>query len=400
MKNELFKISEEEKINILESHNVYKSKPKFNVSFESLFEQKPPKPSKTERTTTNDNPENQSTGLPAWTNDYPALKEIGKLKKTTLDTQVANIEPTNEDNHYFNKDKSYIYIDTKDNTKVYGTWDIQDGHLIINTEDGEQWTEAGGWKPTWKKIAEDKFKELEAAGKKIGKEIIKLGTSFFEKITSSSNTQQQNTTQNNTSNRLSGVYTKCDETFPILRGCKNETIKKLQACIGVLPDGKFGPVTQEKLESLDLLGTRITADSLAKACKEQSNSTTQSGSATQSGSVTQSGVRTNDRTSADYYSDYQTDEIETAINKVNSPYGDYSDSDAVEGDETTQQTTSQSTPTTTQNIPQIRKKITDMNNIELALTKQNTPLMFKNMYDKLGAIQKKIVDDKLSGKTK
>ena len=157
------------------------------------------------------------------------------------------------------------------------------------------------------------------------------------------------------------------------------------------------------MEELDLPGTRITADSLVKACKEQltqSNSTTQSGSVAQLSSTTQSGVRTNDRTSADYYSDYQTDETETTINKLISPYGDYSDLDAVEGEETTQKTTSQNTPPQRENMSQIRKKITDMNNIELAFTKQNTPLMFKNMYDKLGAIEKKIVDDKLSGKTK
>jgi hypothetical protein len=158
------------------------------------------------------------------------------------------------------------------------------------------------------------------------------------------NNNNNNTQTNNTQrNSLTGYYVPCPETLPIKRFCKNKTIAKIQSCIGVLPDGKFGPLTQEALEALDLPGTRITADSLAKACGQSVQSTQDGGQTTQGGGqnvqTTQGGGqnvqttkvdRTNPR-SADYYSDYQTDEEENELTNSN-PYGDY---DAVEGDEET-----------------------------------------------------------------
>jgi hypothetical protein len=175
------------------------------------------------------------------------------------------------------------------------------------------------------------------------------------------NTQTNNTQTNNTQrNSLTGYYVPCPETLPIKRFCKNKTIKKIQSCIGVLPDGKFGPLTQEALEALDLPGTRITADSLAKACG-QSVQNVQGGQnvqSTQDGSQTTQGGEQNVQTtkvdktnlkSADYYSDYQTDEEENELTNSN-PYGDY---DAVEGDEETIKTNfpSVDSPVTPQTPP-------------------------------------------------
>jgi hypothetical protein len=179
--------------------------------------------------------------------------------------------------------------------------------------------------------------------------------------TQTNNTQTNNTQTNNTQrNSLTGYYIPCPETLPIKRFCKNKTIKKIQSCIGVLPDGKFGPLTQEALEALDLPGTRITADSLAKACG-QSVQNVQGGQnvqSTQDGSQTTQGGEQNVQTtkvdktnlkSADYYSDYQTDEEENELTNSN-PYGDY---DAVEGDEETIKTNfpSVDSPVTPQTPP-------------------------------------------------
>lgn len=412
MKNDLFKISEEEKNNILESHNVYKCKPKYNVSVEILMEQRPTNPST--QNTTNNNQQTQSSQLPAWVNDYPALKEIGELKKTQSDDQVYS-PAERGDNLFFGKDKFFRYRKA-DNTAIDGTWEIQDGHLIINTEDGQQWSKGNGWKDTWKTIALEKFEDLKSAGKRVGKEILQIGNKFFSKL---SNYIRQN--QSGSGSSLQGVFVPCDERFPILKGCKNETIRKIQACIGVLPDGKFGPITSKKLKDLNLPGEEITQDSFDRACSNQNQTTGQNTTNTQTSTqnttnnqtqvqsttgtqTTDRGTSTTNKRDVSYYDDYRTAETEVGDESSN-PMAKYDNYSAVEGDETTPQTTTQPTPQTTtqptpQRIPQIRKKLTDMSNVELAFTKQNTPLMFKNLYDKLGPIEKKIVDDKLSGETK
>lgn len=172
----------------------------------------------------------------------------------------------------------------------------------------------------------------------------------------SSNTNNTNSRNSNRGTNDGIYYTLCPETLPIKRYCKNKTIKKIQTCIGgLIPDGKFGPLTQERLEELDLPGTRITADSLAKACKEQltqSNSTTQSGSVTQLSSTTQSGVRTNDRTSADYYDDYTTFETENGDELSQNQVSTYDDYFGIEGDdETTSTSQSDDSPVTSSTPP-------------------------------------------------
>jgi len=63
-----------------------------------------------------------------------------------------------------------------------------------------------------------------------------------------------------------------------------------------------------------------------------------------------------------------------------------------------QQTQGNLQAVTAPNVPQIAKKITDMNMIELTGLKQKTPLLFNNMYGKLGAIEKLKIDNKLAGR--
>jgi hypothetical protein len=63
-------------------------------------------------------------------------------------------------------------------------------------------------------------------------------------------------------------YTSCPETFPIKQFCKNETIRKVQGCLGggLKTDGAFGPKTQAALEAKNVSGTEITQDSYNKVC--------------------------------------------------------------------------------------------------------------------------------------
>jgi hypothetical protein len=61
-------------------------------------------------------------------------------------------------------------------------------------------------------------------------------------------------------------YRSCPETLPIAKFCKNETIKKVQGCLGITADGLFGPKTQGALESKGVDGTSITQQTVDKVC--------------------------------------------------------------------------------------------------------------------------------------
>jgi hypothetical protein len=61
-------------------------------------------------------------------------------------------------------------------------------------------------------------------------------------------------------------YRSCPETFPIAQFCKNETVRKVQGCLGVTADGKFGPKTKTALEGKGVSGTSITQDTVNKVC--------------------------------------------------------------------------------------------------------------------------------------
>jgi hypothetical protein len=65
-------------------------------------------------------------------------------------------------------------------------------------------------------------------------------------------------------------YKSCPDTFPINKFCKNNTISKVQGCLGIKADGAFGPGTQAALEAKGLAGTQITQDSVDKACNNTS----------------------------------------------------------------------------------------------------------------------------------
>jgi hypothetical protein len=64
-------------------------------------------------------------------------------------------------------------------------------------------------------------------------------------------------------------YTTCNDTLPIKQMCKNETVRKVQACLKMpkrYQTGNFGPITQEYLESRDQNGTLITTETIINVC--------------------------------------------------------------------------------------------------------------------------------------
>jgi hypothetical protein len=66
------------------------------------------------------------------------------------------------------------------------------------------------------------------------------------------------------------TYTSCPETLPIEKFCMNDTVKKVQGCLGsgLSQDGKFGPKTQEALENKGLFGKKITQFTIDTVCKD------------------------------------------------------------------------------------------------------------------------------------
>jgi hypothetical protein len=100
-----------------------------------------------------------------------------------------------------------------------------------------------------------------------------------------------------TSGTSGSKYTKCSEELPIKQFCKNETIRKVQACLAMpsnFQTGNFGPITQGYLEGKGQNGTLITTETIIAVCG--TNSDIAGATAGKTG-----------------YEDYTTDEIETSV---------------------------------------------------------------------------------------
>jgi hypothetical protein len=76
-------------------------------------------------------------------------------------------------------------------------------------------------------------------------------------------------TSGGTDNSGGSKYTSCPDTLPIKQFCKNETIKKVQACLRMptkYQTGNFGPITQKALEGKGQDGTTITTETIVAVC--------------------------------------------------------------------------------------------------------------------------------------
>jgi hypothetical protein len=119
-----------------------------------------------------------------------------------------------------------------------------------------------------------------------------------------------------------GKYTSCPETLPIKQFCKNETVKKVQACLKMptrYQTGNFGPITQEYLESRGQDGTVITTETIIAVCGDSGVSATTGSTATTGTTTTDTTTTGAATTGVTGYEDYTTDEIETSVDEPTSP---------------------------------------------------------------------------------
>jgi hypothetical protein len=71
--------------------------------------------------------------------------------------------------------------------------------------------------------------------------------------------------------KKTGTFTACTENMPIKYGCKNETIKKVQVCLGLpmkYQTGNFGPITKQALIDKGQNGDQIDSGTIRAVCKE------------------------------------------------------------------------------------------------------------------------------------
>ena len=78
--------------------------------------------------------------------------------------------------------------------------------------------------------------------------------------------------------KKTGTFTACTENMnmPIKYGCKNETIKKVQVCLGLpmkYQTGNFGPITKQALIDKGQNGDQIDSGTIRAVCKESSPNT-------------------------------------------------------------------------------------------------------------------------------
>ena len=192
-----------------------------------------------------------SSGLPAWVNDYPCLFKL-KITKTTSPNQVVFVTETGYW-YFFNNFK--FQFDSGYGNKIMGKWECEsDGNLFIKTEDGEQWSSKD------RKWVKQKSNDLSTqSGDK--------GQVSTKKTDAGGGTNNSGTTRKSKIDYV--VYTKCSEQLPIKQYCKNETIRKVQACLKmpkIYQTGNFGPITQGYLESRNQNGTLITTETIINIC--------------------------------------------------------------------------------------------------------------------------------------
>lgn len=242
-----------------------------NLKYKEFKEQTLPK--KTTTTT-------QTSGLPTWTNNYPCLlnSKLGKPVKTQSDNQVL-ISFSSGDKLYF-WEKKCLYMSSK-GEKFWGDWSCESDKIYIKYDDGTVFD---------------------------GDKVVRKTTTTTEK---------QKT--GNTSGK--SKYTKCPETLPIKQWCKNDTIKRVQACLKMPPrflTGNFGQNTQEYLESRGQNGTVITTETIIAVCGANDPLAKETGTAGSGVVATAAGVTGAGATagvtkpqSKTGYEDYSFDEVET-----------------------------------------------------------------------------------------
>jgi hypothetical protein len=303
----------------------------------------------------------QTSGLPDWTKNYPCLSDRGTMNKTTSNDQVVFF--LENGNMFFYGNNRFFYYDKSNKEKGRGSWDCKNGKLVMTADDdGAQWTKDTGWVDITsqntapaaqnttpvpnigdgvlvpvtvaifqgiesilgkglgtikngvtyipekimdqykKSLQETKYRYKDEKGvvsdimtyKEIGDKIsngnVKLTTPVkrmlynvtTERIEPGETKKasdypelkgyfwgDESQASTNSGTTKKGKYTKCSEELPIKQYCKNETIKKVQACLAMPSNyqtGNFGTITQGYLERKGQNGTLITTETIINVC--------------------------------------------------------------------------------------------------------------------------------------
>ena len=320
MKKNLFEINEQEKREILEQHNALKQPPKYKIGLNFITEQMPENP--TADPEINDNPTTGSTQTTGSTNNTTVdLTKWEKIGKEKFDELVAQ-------------------------GKKIGADILQKGDEFFKSK--------------WGKIVKEKFEELKRAGKIVGTDIIQIGNEFFEKIinaaTSGSGSTISSTTKptvikpdNSVYNKL--VFDKPDKfdrryIYAYLPEQIQENRRRLSEAgrwfAKNVQNNKVFDITDaypqsvKKLEDWYPQGNVTNPQDDSSNLKGDSSNLKGDSSNLKGNSLKVKGDSSNPN-SADYYSDYQTDETESETAKKinNNTSGDYSDYGAAEEDDAT-----------------------------------------------------------------
>jgi hypothetical protein len=89
-------------------------------------------------------PSTTESSKPTWTNDYSCFNGFGKNIPTTQTNKISFKSTSGKDSLNFYKNLKFIY-EFEDGTILNGTWKCDGNQMVINTEDGGQYTSSKGW---------------------------------------------------------------------------------------------------------------------------------------------------------------------------------------------------------------------------------------------------------------
>jgi hypothetical protein len=239
---------------------------------------------------------NPSTTLPSWVTSNPCLSRLTLSGTPNNQNKVYEIVGGRGEVWYYSKNGTFERKDSDNNT-LKGTWKCKsnDKLRVITPSNNRQWNEdTNKW-------------------------------TFYR------------------------GYTTCPDSLPLKQWCKNNTIKTVQACLRMpsnLQTGNFGPKTEEYLTSYNQNGKTITIDTIKNVCGDNhplvtslagagGTSNTGAGGTSNTGAGgTQNtgaggtsntgagGTPSQTKISAEYYNDYEVDEVETSAQTTYDGYSE------------------------------------------------------------------------------
>lgn len=81
---------------------------------------------------------------PEWTKTYTCMVGLGEMIPTTQNNKISFKSTNGKDSLNFYKNLKFIY-EYENGSILNGTWKCENGEMVINTEDGYQFTSTKGW---------------------------------------------------------------------------------------------------------------------------------------------------------------------------------------------------------------------------------------------------------------